>query len=357
MVKQVTRKVREFRDAKVLKAAKAFETGDANVIARLGDEKMAGVADALKRANGDFAQLQKDMAELGKLLSPGRKINNVADFLDVLGKIPDERVIDRIFSKNPAVVQRMEKFFPDQIELLRKAKISALIDESVDPTTGRISVKKFTDKLAKLDDASLTNIFQNNKQVVDDIASIRRSMPNIIEGMEKPLTQSEKAFGFLPLGDMARYIGVKGGTPLARGSNFLQRALFLNRAVPTTRKVVGSGVGQAPRTMLRFYNDDVEVFDDLPAENFVEVPPEKQPDAINAILSDPNMNSVEKSKEIDRINRHGIVTMPAGITKALDDQSAENLDTERRTEQGDSQNLLKEVIDLDKVLRGGYLGE
>lgn len=121
----------------------------------------------IKEANKIYSSASKDVQDLAESVGLG-KVQNYADFIRKIEKMPDEKFVDKFF--NPNNVKALDSFkskFPEAFESLRSAKVGQVYKDSV--VKGELSVASLVNNVKKMTPESRRLIFgdESDKMLKD----------------------------------------------------------------------------------------------------------------------------------------------------------------------------------------------
>lgn len=284
LVNRAYEKITNFRNAKALVEIKATQ----------GPLAAQRFVDEVKSADKAWSEM------LGKMKSvlPKRvqgKIKSPLDFIDFIDDIPEEQIVTRLFRNNIKGVQAIRENLPDVFDALREARFQELGSKVAD-INGEVSISKFIRVIRSLDKAEKSLLFGEDALAqIKNIETIKKSFPDKV-----PLTGFTS---FIMNGLGIPILGEQVGGVMA--ATAIETASLMNRLSDLPK--VNSVIGQiTARSFVPPIIDKAKTeFLGYKTSSLIEVPQGQEEMARSAIMQSEGLSSVEKSKQIQLLNKYG----------------------------------------------------
>jgi hypothetical protein len=133
----------------------------------------------LKSANKEYAQMSKEIKDFSRTVGVGN-VRNYADFVSKLQDIPDEKIVDKLFTPgNNKALKDFQKLYPSAFDKLKQSYMMGVYEKSL--TKGEVSIPKLLNNVKKLSPEARGIILGSDAtQKLKDIETMYNAFPQRI---------------------------------------------------------------------------------------------------------------------------------------------------------------------------------
>jgi hypothetical protein len=237
-------------EERTIKGAAVAQARTSTEGAKIGSKMLS----ELKEAKKGYRELMESIGETADAAGL-KRVETVENFLDAVEKMPSEQVADKVFKMNDLrSLEVIEKAFPTEFGMLRRQRISDIIEKS--STKGMLDPGKLVKSIKDYDPQTLKKVFGGDiNQVLQDIKTVMDSSPNMIGPSGTPQGNMflEMMRPFFQLQEAGRYSLYKRLKNPVKPIADVKQAQSLIRAAPVVKEAATDASGYS----LKQYGKDL----------------------------------------------------------------------------------------------------